>query len=113
MRSGLWLAVLSVVVLSSGVSTAKSKKADLQIIDMRRLGLTPVNDPVATLVYHGHAKDVDTVIADGKVVVSGGSLETADESALLAQAATAADRAWDRFVTRYGGYVARAPQYPV
>ena len=89
------------------------KKADLQIIDMRRLGLTPVNDPVATLVYHGHAKDVDTVIVDGKVVVSGGSLETADESALLAQAATAADRAWDRFVTRYGGYVARAPQYPV
>ena len=33
------------------------KKADLQIIDMRRLGLTPTNDPVATLVYHGHGKE--------------------------------------------------------
>ena len=36
---------------------------------MRRYGLTPMNDPVSTLVYHGHAKDVETVMVDGELVV--------------------------------------------
>ncbi|MBT4290600.1 MAG: amidohydrolase family protein, partial [Deltaproteobacteria bacterium] len=34
------------------------KKADLQMINTRRFGLTPTNDPIRTLVYHGHAKDI-------------------------------------------------------
>lgn len=91
-------------------SVEVGKKADLQIIDMRRLGLTPTNDPVTTLVYHGHAKDVETVVVDGRVVVSEGRVQTADEGELLAQADAASRTAWERFVTRYGGYVARAPQ---
>jgi len=85
------------------------KKADLQIIDMRRLGLTPTNDPVATLVYHGHGKDVETVIVDGQVVVSNGRVQTADEDALITQASQAATAAWDRFSQRYGSFVAPAP----
>ena len=85
------------------------KKADLQIIDMRRLGLTPTNDPVATLVYHGHGKDVETVIVDGQVVVSNGRVQTADEHALITQASQAATAAWNRFAQRYGSYVAPAP----
>ena len=85
------------------------KKADLQIIDMRRLGLTPTNDPVATLVYHGHGKDVDTVIVDGQVVVSDGHVRTTDEDALITQASQAATAAWNRFAQRYGSFVAPAP----
>ena len=85
------------------------KKADLQIIDMRRLGLTPTNDPVATLVYHGHGKDVETVIVDGQVVVSNGRVQTADEDALITQANQAATAAWNRFSQRYGSFVAPAP----
>ena len=82
------------------------KKADLQIVDMRRFGLTPVNDPLRTLVYHGHAKDVDTVMVDGRVVVSGGRLADGGEQGLLDAAAHAADAAWGRFADRHGGYAA-------
>ena len=82
------------------------KKADLQIVDMRRFGLTPVTDPVRTLVYHGHAKDVETVMIDGRVVVSDGRVVGEDEEALLDGAARAADAAWRRFAARHGSHVA-------
>ena len=55
-------------------SIEPGKQADLQIVDMRRLGLTPVTDPIRTLVYHAHAKDVETVLVDGRVLVRDGTL---------------------------------------
>lgn len=85
------------------------KRADLQLVDMRRLGLTPVNDPLGTLIYHGHAKDVDTVMVDGRIVVRDGRLVDVDESAMLETAGVASDAAWRRFAERHGGYVAPAP----
>jgi cytosine/adenosine deaminase-related metal-dependent hydrolase len=91
-------------------SLERGKKADLQLVDMRRYGLTPVNDPVATLVYHGHAKDVDTVLVDGRVRVRRGQVVGVDEGALIEAAAVAADAAWARFAVRHGGYVAPAPE---
>jgi len=91
-------------------SIEPGKRADLQIVDMRRFGLTPVNDPVSTLVYHGHAKDVDTVFVDGRMRVRGGRVLAADEEALIDAAAAAADAAWGRFAERHGGYTAPAPE---
>ena len=85
------------------------KKADLQVVDMHRLGLTPVNDPVTTLVYHGHAKDIEMVMVNGEAVVTGGRVQTADENELLTRAGVAADAAWQRFAQRYGDFVAPAP----
>jgi len=90
-------------------SIETGKKADLQIVNMRSLGLTPTNDPVATLVYHGHAKDVETVLVDGQRVVDGGLVRTADQDALLAQAGFAANAAWSRFKSKHGSFVAPAP----
>ena len=90
-------------------SIEPGKKADLQMVNMRRLGLTPVNDPVTTLVYHGHAKDVDMVLVDGKVVVAEGVVQSADEEDLVLRAGLAADAAWTRFADRYGGYSVRPP----
>ena len=90
-------------------SIEPGKKADLQMVNMRRLGLTPVNDPVTTLVYHGHAKDVDMVLIDGKVVVAEGVVQSADEEDLVLRAGLAADAAWTRFADRYGGYSVRPP----
>jgi cytosine/adenosine deaminase-related metal-dependent hydrolase len=85
-------------------SLEMGKRADLQLVDMRRYGLTPVNDPVRTLVYHGHAKDVETVMVDGRIVVRDGRVVGEDETALLDAAALASDAAWERFVARYGDY---------
>jgi cytosine/adenosine deaminase-related metal-dependent hydrolase len=83
------------------------KKADLQMIDIRRYGLTPINDPVRTLVYHGHAKDIDMVMVDGRVVVADGKVVNVDEDSLIRQAADAGEAAWARFAERHGGYAVR------
>ena len=82
-------------------SLAIGKRADLQIVDMRRYGLTPVNDPVSTLVYHGHAKDVETVMVDGELVVENGVVRGVDEQALVEAAGSANEAAWRRFETRF------------
>lgn len=82
------------------------KQADLQIIDSRRYGLTPINDPVRTLVYHGHAKDIDMVMVDGRIVVRDGKVVTVDEADLIRRAARAGANAWRRFADRHGGYAA-------
>ena len=80
------------------------KRADLQIVDMRRYGLTPVNDPLRTLVYHAHARDVETVMVDGRTVVRDGEVVGESEEALLDEAAMASDAAWARFFERHGDY---------
>ena len=82
------------------------KRADLQLVDMRRFGLTPVTDPVRTLVYHAHAKDVETVMVDGQVLVRDGMLVDLDEGDLIERAAWAGRAAWGRFHERFGAYVA-------
>ena len=85
-------------------SIEPGKQADLQLVDMRRFGLTPVTDPIRTLVYHAHAKDVETVLVDGRVLVRGGTLLALDEHELVERAATAGTAAWGRFVERFGAY---------
>ena len=83
------------------------KKADLQVICTGRYGLTPINDPVRTLIYHGHAKDVEMVMVDGRIVVEEGRVVGIDEDALIREAARAGEAAWARFKERHGDYVAR------
>ena len=85
-------------------SIEPGKHADLQIIDTRRFGLTPLTDPIRTLVYHAHAKDVDTVLVDGRVLVRDGVPVALDEEELVDGAARAGAAAWARFVERFGGY---------
>jgi len=90
-------------------SLEKGKKADLQLVNMRGFGLTPANDPVATLVYHAHASDVDTVMVDGRVLVRDGVVLGIDDDALFTAAEQASHGAWSRFEQRYGACVAPAP----
>lgn len=85
-------------------SIEPGKQADLQIIDTRRFGLTPLTDPIRTLVYHAHAKDVETVLVDGRVLVRDGTPVALDEEELVDAAARAGAAAWARFVERFGGY---------
>jgi 5-methylthioadenosine/S-adenosylhomocysteine deaminase len=68
-------------------SITPGKRADLALIDARRLGMFPVSDPVATVVQQATPSDVDTVIADGRVIKQGGRLLGVDVPALAAQAA--------------------------
>jgi 5-methylthioadenosine/S-adenosylhomocysteine deaminase len=62
------------------------KRADLTILDLGRLHLTPRPDVVSTLVYAAEARDVRTVLIGGRVVMSDGQLTTLDEREVLAEA---------------------------
>ena len=77
------------------------------VLDYRAFGLTPTLDPVQNLVYHAHAKDVETVLVDGRVVVDNGRPVHVDGAALVDAAQEAATGAWRRFVAKYGGIMAR------
>jgi 5-methylthioadenosine/S-adenosylhomocysteine deaminase len=87
-------------------SIEAGKRADLVVLDYRAFGLTPTLDPIQNLVYHGHSKDVETVLVDGRVVVDDRRLVHADETTLIDEAQDAATAAWGRFVAKYGGIMA-------
>ena len=77
------------------------KKADIQLINMRKLGVCPVTDPISSLVYHAHAHDVDTVIVDGKILVVDGRVLSVNEDDLIEEAQRCSDDLWARFAERY------------
>lgn len=68
-------------------SITPGKRADLVLIDARRLGMFPVSDAVASVVQSATPSDVDTVIADGRIIKQAGRLMHVDVPALAAQAA--------------------------
>lgn len=77
------------------------KKADIQLVDVARPGVVPIVDPIAALVYHAHAGDVNTVLIDGVAVVLDGCVIQIDEDAALADAQRLGALAWRRFAVRY------------
>lgn len=62
------------------------KKADLVIVDTNKPELTPINNPISSLIYSGVATDVDTVIINGKIVLEDGKLINLDEISLVQEA---------------------------
>ena len=99
--------------MGAGIGSIESgKRADLQMLDYRRFGLTPTLDPVQNLVYHAHSKDVELVMVDGNVLVEDFELKTADARALIDDAGAAANAAWERFTAKYDGGGARRGPCP-
>ncbi len=64
----------------------KGKLADIVIMDLNKPHLTPLYDVSSHIVYSATASDVDTVMVNGKVVISSGKLVTADEAEILHKA---------------------------
>ena len=62
------------------------KRADLALVGLRQLHLTPGVDVISSLVYSGQASDVDSVLIDGEVLLRGGKLQKIDEASVLAEA---------------------------
>ncbi|MHA1484457.1 MAG: amidohydrolase family protein [Candidatus Thorarchaeota archaeon] len=61
-------------------SLEPGKHADLILVDMSDLGLTPNTNPVSNLVYAGSGHAVDTVIVNGKLLMRNRELLTMDEA---------------------------------
>ena len=69
-------------------SLEAGKLADIILIDMYDLGLTPPVNPVSNLVYSGNGLSVDTTIVNGKVLMSNKQLLTLDEEEVKSKART-------------------------
>ncbi len=84
-------------------SLESGKNADITIVALNRIHLTPVYDPISHLVYSAKASDVRDVIVDGKIVVREGRITTVNESELRAQIqAKASDIAKDLGLGNHG-----------
>ncbi len=59
------------------------KRADLTLLNLAALHTTPHPDPISTIVYAAEASDVETVIIDGRVVLSEGELTTLDRQTII------------------------------
>jgi cytosine/adenosine deaminase-related metal-dependent hydrolase len=66
-------------------SLVPGKAADVVLVDATALNLAPVVDPVADLVLHAHAGNVDTVLIDGVVRKRGGVLTGIDMPKVLSE----------------------------
>ncbi|MGY1840264.1 MULTISPECIES: amidohydrolase family protein [unclassified Modestobacter] len=86
-------------------SLEAGKRADVVVLDMSNLCVTPVHAAVSSLVYSQRGDEVSRVYVDGRLVVSDGSLVTVPEADVrsrssAAAAGLAARAGTDRFARR-------------
>jgi 5-methylthioadenosine/S-adenosylhomocysteine deaminase len=70
--------------------------ADLVVFDFRHAHLTPLIDPLGTLVHDGCGRDVEHVFVDGRQVIADGEPVLADAGKIRAEAQRAAEDLWRR-----------------
>jgi len=83
-------------------SLEPGKLADLILITREDLDVLPSYDPVYTAAYNASARQVRTVIVDGRVVVENGRLLTVDEEELKERIKERAPRIIERFLKKVG-----------
>jgi cytosine/adenosine deaminase-related metal-dependent hydrolase len=71
-------------------------EADLVLIDTRSLRLSPVNDPIATVVLYASPGDVAAVMVAGRWVKVGGKLLSVDAERVRRELVSARDRLLSR-----------------
>jgi cytosine/adenosine deaminase-related metal-dependent hydrolase len=71
-------------------SLTPSKRADLIMIRANDINMAPVDDPYYALVFYGQPSNVDTVVADGRILVRGGKLAAVDVAKTVREAAESA-----------------------
>ena len=84
--------------------------ADLVVFDFRHAHLTPLLDPLGTLVHDGCGRDVEHVFIDGRQVLAGGVPTLVDADKIRADAQRAAESLWAR--ARAEGKQAAGPHAP-
>lgn len=89
--------------VADGGYLKEGNRADLVMIDLQRPHLVPVLRVVSDFVHNGQARDVRSVMVDGKWLMRDGRVLTIDEDKVLADAQAIARAAWSRhFKERLG-----------
>jgi 5-methylthioadenosine/S-adenosylhomocysteine deaminase len=70
--------------------------ADVVIFDFERPHLTPLLDPLGTLVHDACGRDVEHVFVDGRHVIAHGSPTMVDAATIRRKAQIAAENLWER-----------------
>jgi hypothetical protein len=70
------------------------KRLGLILVDLCQPHLTPLHDPVATLVYNAAGRDVTHVMIGGTFVVADRQLQTGRVDDIVREAQHAAERIW-------------------
>ena len=60
--------------------------ADIILVDIAAPSMSPIHDPISTLVYCGRAADVSSVIINGKVIMEQHKILTIDAPAKVQEA---------------------------
>ena len=74
--------------------------ADMVVFDFRRAHLTPLLDPLGTLVHDACGRDVEHVFVDGRQVVADGEATLVDARRIRAEAQAVSEALWARAAER-------------
>lgn len=75
---------------------AAGKQADIVLLNTASFRLSPVNDPLASIVLYAGPADVDTVMVAGRIVKRDGKLVRSDATRIRADLIAARDRLYER-----------------
>jgi 5-methylthioadenosine/S-adenosylhomocysteine deaminase len=75
---------------------APGNKADLIVVDANRAHLVPMLRAVSNFVHNGQARDVQSVMVDGRWLMRDGRVLTMNEPEIVAEAQRVANAAWSR-----------------
>jgi 5-methylthioadenosine/S-adenosylhomocysteine deaminase len=75
---------------------APGNRADLIMIDVGHAHLVPMLRAVSNFVHNGQARDVQSVMVDGRWTMRDGKVLTMDEASVIARAQKTANGCWSR-----------------
>jgi len=86
-------------------SLGPGKKADVVLLNARTPHLTPMINPVGSIIHYAFGSDVDTSIVDGKVIMENRVVGTVDEEEVLEQAQEAGERTYAKFQGKFRDHI--------
>jgi 5-methylthioadenosine/S-adenosylhomocysteine deaminase len=74
---------------------SQGAKADIAIVKLNSINMSPVHDPIRNLVMSGTNSDITTVLVDGRVLVEDGKVLGVDEERLAENLQKEQNKVWD------------------
>lgn len=72
------------------------KKADVIVLDTRRIHLVPAMRIVSAWIHNGQPSDIESVVVDGEFIMRDRKILTMDEDSIIAQADEIGRRVWTK-----------------